>query len=513
MAEIAYPPAGDIVTGAVDSADLAGFGYRQELHRTIGSYASFATGFSFVSILTTVFQLFAFGFTFGGGAFFWTWPLVFGGQFMVALMFSELASRWPISGAIYQWSSRLGGQLWGWTAGWLMLVAQIVTVSAAAIALQAVLPALWSGFQIIHGDTSPFSPTGAANAVVLGLVLLAFTTAINVSGIRVTSAINVIGVTCELIGVGVLVILLFGHAQRGPSVVLHGTGLGISGFVISGLMAAYVLVGFDSAAELSEETHNPRHVAPRTILRAVAASGVGGALMLLAALMAAPSLTNGRLGIEGISYVVLTQFGGFLGRLVLVNVAIAVTVCTLAIQAATIRMIFSMARDKVLPFSTTLAKVSPRTGTPVVPAVLVGLLSGSVLVINMGEAGLFTTLASVCIMLLYLAYLMVTGPLLLARLRGELYEVENEGDFHLGRWGLPVNVVAVVFGIAMTVNLGWPRSEVFDPAGGHWYLKWFAPLFLAATLAIGAIAYVVQRNQAPRVIVAELEPVEAAVAA
>src|SRR5450759_3743728 len=102
-----------------------------------------------------------------------------------------------------------------------MLVAQIVTVSAAAIALQAVLPALWSGFQILHGNPSPFSPTGADNDVVLGLVLLALTTGINVSGIKVTSAINVIGVTCELIGVGVLVVLLFGHAERGPSVVLH----------------------------------------------------------------------------------------------------------------------------------------------------------------------------------------------------------------------------------------------------------------------------------------------------
>src|SRR3954452_14646938 len=90
-----------------DAQDLAGFGYTQQLHRRLGSYASFAAGFSFVSILTTVFQLFAFGFSFGGPAFFWTWPLVFAGQFLVALNFSELAARYPISGAIYQWSSRL----------------------------------------------------------------------------------------------------------------------------------------------------------------------------------------------------------------------------------------------------------------------------------------------------------------------------------------------------------------------------------------------------------------------
>ncbi len=60
-----------------ESVDLASFGYTQQLHRRLGSYASFAAGFSFVSILTTVFQLFWFGFSFGGGAFFWTWPLVF----------------------------------------------------------------------------------------------------------------------------------------------------------------------------------------------------------------------------------------------------------------------------------------------------------------------------------------------------------------------------------------------------------------------------------------------------
>ena len=108
-------------------------------------------GFSFVSILTTVFQLFSFGFGFGGPSFFWTWPIVFVGQILVALCFAELAARYPISGCIYQWATRLGGPLWGWMAGWLMLSAQVVTVAAAAIALEIVLPAIWTGFQIVGG--------------------------------------------------------------------------------------------------------------------------------------------------------------------------------------------------------------------------------------------------------------------------------------------------------------------------------------------------------------------------
>src|ERR1700730_3499701 len=155
---------------------LGAFLYPQQLRRRLGSYASFAAGFSFVSILTTVFQLFALGFSFGGAAFFWTWPIVFAGQMLVALCFAELSSRYPISGCIYQWSRRLSNATVGWFAGWTMLIAQIVTVSAAAIALQVVMPSIWSGFQLVGGDPSLTKSTGATNAVLLGTILIAAVT-------------------------------------------------------------------------------------------------------------------------------------------------------------------------------------------------------------------------------------------------------------------------------------------------------------------------------------------------
>src|SRR5260370_18320683 len=109
-----------------ERADLACFGYTQELHRRVGSFASFAAGFSFVSILTTVFQLFGLGFGFGGGAFFWTWPLVFAGQLLVALNFAQLPAWGPVSGAIFQWSSRLAGKASGWFTGWTIVIRQIL---------------------------------------------------------------------------------------------------------------------------------------------------------------------------------------------------------------------------------------------------------------------------------------------------------------------------------------------------------------------------------------------------
>jgi urea carboxylase system permease len=489
-----------------ETADLATFGYPQELHRRLGSYASFAAGFSFVSILTTVFQLFAFGFSFGGPAFFWTWPLVFAGQFLVALNFSELAARYPISGAIYQWSTRVSNFTVGWFAGWIMIVAQIVTTAVAAIAMQIVLPPIWSGFQLIGSDTSPVSADGAKNAVLLGVIVLVFTTIINVIGVRLMAVINSAGVTLELIGVTVVVILLFAHGDRGPGVVTdtgghgHGTAY-IGAFLVSSLMAAYVMVGFDSAGELSEETRDARHTAPRTILRALVVSAIGGGLLLIAALVAAPSLTDGTLATQGLPYVLTSRLGETTGRLLLVIVAIAVFVCTLSIQTAGARMIFSMARDGVLPFSKALSWVPARTGTPAVASVLVGVLAAAVLVVNINQGALFLALASVCIEMLYVAYLFVTAPLLIQRLKGwpkglGAGTTEKGGSlFALGGWGVLINAGAVLYGLAMATNLAWPRAAVYNPTDGGWYLQWFGPLFLVGTLVVGAVIYAFYRGR------------------
>ena len=81
---------------ATDSNELAGFGYKQELDRSLGSFSSFAAGFSYISILTGVFQLFAFGFAFAGPAVWWTWPIVLIGQMSVALCFADNEPSWRL---------------------------------------------------------------------------------------------------------------------------------------------------------------------------------------------------------------------------------------------------------------------------------------------------------------------------------------------------------------------------------------------------------------------------------
>ncbi|MFE1886549.1 amino acid permease [Streptomyces diastatochromogenes] len=476
-----------------DDRSLEEFGYRQELHRSLGRYASFAAGFSFISVLTTVFQFFAFGYSFGGPLFFWAWPAVLIGQLAVAACFAELAARYPISGAIYQWSSRLATPAFGWFAGWIMVIGQIVVVAAAALALQMVLPALWSGFQLIGTDTSPTSADGAANAAVLGVALLALTTLVNLVDNRVMSLVNRVGVTAEIIGAVLIVVLLLTHSRRSPNITFHttgGAGSGLFGALLIGsFTAAYVMIGFDSAGEMSEETHQPRRTAPRTILTALGAAGLLGGLVVLGGILAAPSLTDGKLAVDGLSYVLTSSLGDGVGRVLLADVAVAIAVATLAIQTAACRMLFSMARDGRLPFARHLARVNPRTGMPGTPALVVGVLAAALLLLDFASPEAFLAIGTTCIVMLYLAYAMVTGPLLLGRLRGRFSTTGTDETgaplFSLGRWGIPVNALALLYGLAMTVNLAWPRAAVYDPAGGHWYFQWFTVLFLLFTLLSG----------------------------
>ena len=258
-----------MTTTAADdhSDDLAEFGYKQELDRSIGRFASFAAGVSYISILTGTFQLFYFGFAFGGPAYWWTWPMVFFGQVMVALCFAELAANFPVAGSIYNWAKRMGSATVAWLGGWMMLTASIVTIAAVAVALQITLPQIWSGFQI-YGDGSG-KYDAAANAVILGTVLITFTTVVNALGVKLMSRINSTGVFIELIAAVLLIILLAANITRGPDVLFEtqGTGEGhdwgyFGAFLTAALASAYVMYGFDTASSLGEETKDPRRTAP-----------------------------------------------------------------------------------------------------------------------------------------------------------------------------------------------------------------------------------------------------------
>src|ERR1700757_3181199 len=338
-----------------DSADLARFGYKQELKRSLGPFSSFAVAFSYISPSTGIFTLFALGLTTLGGVFIWTWPVVALGQFIVALNFAEVSSHFPVAGSVFQWTKYLASRSYSWFTGWIYLFAGILTVTAVVATLPlALIPALeglgWHSLQLtLHTE------------LVFALITLVVITVLNIYGVRLVALINNTGVVFEILGMFVFALVLMAfHNHQGFKVVTNSAGfhVGPSSFLAAMFMSLFVIYGFDTASTLAEETRDPRRAAPKAVLYSVIGAFVIGGVFLLGALIAIPNLHTATSGLGwNPAQVIEANFSSAFATLYLFVVSAAIFVCCLSILASTIRLCFGMARDNRLPLSKPLARV------------------------------------------------------------------------------------------------------------------------------------------------------------
>jgi amino acid transporter len=380
--------------------------------------------------------------------------------------------------------------------GWIYLSCLIVTIGAVAMALQVSLPQISSSFQIIGTSNDPKSV--AMNAILLGSILIVISTLINARGIKLLALINNIGVFTELIGIIILIVLLFLNRIRSPvEAVVHikYTGSEFTSFpdltvlmAATALTASYVLYGFDTAGTLAEETHDPRKKAPRAILQALLAAGFAGLLVLLFALMAAPDLGMPDLGkiSGGLPMLVKSVLGETAGRLFLCIVIFAIIVCTLAVHSGAVRLMFAMGRDGYLPFSKSLSEVSTKTHTPVLATLLCGLGAIIILAMNLQFPKVFELVTSIAILWANLAYWIVVAVQLKNRFRPARPGVDTDARFSLGKWGLPVNILALIWSSFMVINVSWPRTATY---GLEWYNQYAAWIYTAGLICLGVFIY------------------------
>src|SRR5438876_2944961 len=356
---------------ARDEADLARFGYKQELRRTLGVFSSFAVAFSYISPSTGIFTLFALGLTTVGGVFIWSWPIVAIGQFIIALGWAELSSHYPVAGSVFQWTKYLSGKTYSWFTGWIYLFAGILTVTSVCVTLPlALIPAFDDmGWNLANNHS---------NQRIIAVVTLAAITVLNIFGVRLVALINNTGVLFEILGMVVFafVLALFHHHQS-AGVVFHtgGTSLTLGTFLVAMFMSLFVIYGFDTASTLAEETKDPRREAPKAVLGSVIGAFVIGAVFLYAMLLAIPDLKAAIKGGFGPAQIIDANFGNAFSTVYLLVVAAAIFVCCLAIETSTIRLAFGMARDDRLPGSRLLARVHPGLHTPIGACLAVGVLA------------------------------------------------------------------------------------------------------------------------------------------
>ena len=113
-----------------DDARLAHLGYRPQLNRVLGLFANFSVAFTYLSPMVGIFSLFVLGLGSGGPAYIWLTWIPVAGMLLVALVFGELASHYPVAGALYQYSKYTVGRRFGWFVGWFYGIALLVTVAS-----------------------------------------------------------------------------------------------------------------------------------------------------------------------------------------------------------------------------------------------------------------------------------------------------------------------------------------------------------------------------------------------
>ncbi|MEN4474468.1 amino acid permease [Mycolicibacterium cosmeticum] len=428
-----------------DASGVARFGYRESFERTTGRFASFAVAFAFVSIATGIFTTYGSVLNSSGPLGIWTWPIVVIGQLAVALLIGALAARIPVTGYAYQWVSRLANPVLGWITGWVSFTFLAIVVSAVDYTVAAtVLPALF-GFQ----GTPATAFLITAIVLVLQAVLVGLST-------KWTERVNNFAVTAELIGMVALVALLlivgviahklhvgnlFSTGDVSPeNYWSFGTATSAGPWMLGFLLGAFTIVGFESAANLAEETKRPEVVVPRAMWQAVLASGVLGFLFLL--VVTAAVSNPGELAESGtpIADVIQDILGSFVGTALLVLVAIAIFACGLVILMTGVRLVWAMSRDERFPGWQLLRTVSPRFKTPLNATVFMTIVAAAIL-------GLFSTSTDALFKLFSAATLLpaiiyaITVALYIAKRR----RLPQSAGFSLGRFELPIIVVAVVW--------------------------------------------------------------------
>ena len=472
-----------------DSADLARFGYKQELKRSLGLFSSFAVAFSYISPSTGIFTLFALGLTTLGGVFIWTWPVVALGQFIVALNFAEVSSHFPVAGSVFQWTKYLANRTYSWFTGWGYLFAGILTVTAVVATLPlALIPAL-------YGLGWHLNAASLNTQLVVALITLVVITVLNIYGVKLVAIINNTGVLFEILGMFVfaLVLLAF-HNHQGFHVVTNSAGFHVTGstFLAAMFMSLFVIYGFDTASTLAEETKDPRRAAPKAVLFSVVGAFIIGGVFLLGVLVAIPNLGTAVKDDYGPAQIIEANFSTGFATVYLLVVSAAIFVCCLSILAATIRLCFGMSRDNQLPGSKFLSRVSPRLHTPVWSCVAVAAIS-AIPFWQYSGAGIIAIAATGMI---YLSYFLGNLVIMRARARGW---PKRRAPFRLGRWGLLVNIIALLYGGAMLVNFAWPRAASNpkpNQTGGLLHLNfldgvpilWTVVIFI---VLIGAIYYLI----------------------
>ncbi len=443
----------------MDSEDriIAAFGYQPQFKRVLGLFADFALGYSYMSPLAGFYALFAFALTVAGPAYFWTLPVILFGQVLVALIFAEASSQFPIAGGVYQWARHLVGPRWGFLTAFMYLLALLATNAGLAYGGAPYIAALFG-----------YEATPVSNAIG-ALAMIVIAALINFGGTKILAKGVEAGVWAGLIGLGFagIYLLLFGKVQP-VSVLFENFGAGAENYpaalFAASLIGIWIIFGFESCGDLGEEVQEASRKIPRAMMLTMLIGGISTLLIGLGMTLAVPDMQAAVSGTVAnpADAVLRANFGDTGADLGIIILLVIIISAAAAIMASTSRLLFSMGRDRLIFGHEALRRIDERRGLPNAAILTATVIPGLIILIAIYSSNAITQVISFATAGIYTSFHMVVGGALYARFKGW----KPAGHFRLGGWGMLVNVLALAFGIVMIVNLVWPRTP-----DAPWYLN------------------------------------------
>jgi amino acid transporter len=436
--------------------------------------SAFALSFADLSPIVGIYTVFAIGLVAAGPAFLWAFPLVLIGQLFVCGVFGNLVSKWPLQGSVYAWSRELIGPRYGWFTGWaymwgLTLTLAVLPITAAPYILGAA------------GVNAPSQIT--VELVAIGVLL--FGSGANLLGGRALRFLIYIALAAELIAsAGIGITLLIFHRINPLSIIFTAAGTGhgarwlIGPFLLPVAYIAYSFIGFEAAASIGEEVKESRKVLPKAVVLSLA---VGGLLVIVACLglvLAIPDMTAAVSGKDTnpIATTLEHAYGSGAGRTLLIALAVGFTSSMIAVQTAVTRAIWASARDRMLPGTRLLGRLSGREHLPRYAIGLTIVIAGAL--IFAGASKVFALLVSFSAFGFILSYYLPILALGYKQWRGQMPPSGAWGE----RWIRLITAIAAVWLSAEIVNLLWPRS-----VNSAWYLNWGSIIMTGVLGVLGAL--------------------------
>lgn len=452
----------------------------ETLHRTLSFWNSLTIGFAMVSPVVGLYAIMGVQTTVTGGGWFAALAICLVMQLLVATVYAELASQFPIAGGAYKWARYLGGSVTGHYAGVVY-----VSSTVAMLTTTAYTGGMWLSTFFGSASQSGFA------LVLWGVVFLAICMWLNVAPVKTFKITLSLGVYAEIIGsFGVALLLLLFFRQHDFSELFEHLGTGTApsqtaAFLAALAIAGWAFIGFDACSTIAEETQNPKRVVPRAVFFSLLM--VGSVVLFNSAALTLSFdrrvLAETTVSSDPVTPVITSSFGSWAEKPFLAIVMVSFLACGASVVNYVSRIIYAMAREGTLPAMLSVVAID---GTPR-PAILCTVtLAALGLVFGLNDQAVATIIAFGTGGL-YAMFTMTTGVGLYARLSGRWDP--TVGKLNLGPWGLPINVIAFHWSLFELINIAWPRPYAVAPDAPWWQL-WAVPLVLGSILTVTTL-YVV----------------------